>query len=332
MNCQLYKRLLFCQYSYFLRIFIVFGLLLRGVTAWAQVPNDECDNAIVIQPRNVGIDICSNVAQYTTINATPGTLGAATCFANTAQDVWFSFLAIGTDLTVTIFGNGSGGTLRVPEIALYVSDNCQSYQQWACASDRNDNSPNNHIVNLYKGGITPGDRYLIRVQGRDAGTFKICLNNYNAPANPRSDCPQSSILCDKSPFKVQSVVGAGNNPREMDDATCFGGGASGNVESNSTWFKWTCQQSGSLTFDLTPDRPEDDLDFVVYELTGGIETCVPKVLLRCMASGDFTFPSSCMGPTGLRNGETCGLYFRHSKQLCGTCANGSGQILCVGCQ
>lgn len=293
------------KYKIFFRFILLFVGLLRGGIVLAQTPaNDECDNATVIQPRTLGIDLCSNVAAYTTVGATPSTVGAATCFGSSAQDIWFSFTAIGTDLTITIFGNGSGGTLRVPEIALYVSSNCQSFAQWACASDRNDNSPNNHIVNLYKGGITPGDRYLVRVQGQQAGTFQLCINNYNAPANPSSDCPQAAILCDKSPFKVQSVTGAGANPRELDDATCFGGGASGSNESNSTWFKWTCQESGSLTFDLTPDKIDDDLDFVVYELTNGLETCNPKILLRCMASGDFNYPSRCMGRTGLRDGET----------------------------
>ncbi|MFN0013993.1 MAG: gliding motility-associated C-terminal domain-containing protein, partial [Saprospiraceae bacterium] len=155
-------------------------------------------------------------------------------------------------------------------------------------------------------GLLVGSTYLIRVQGANdvTGTFQLCLNNYNPPANPKSDCPKASVLCDKSPFVVQSVTGAGSDISELNDALCFSNGAPGNWETNSTWFTWICDKPGSLTFTLTPISIADDLDFALYRLPNGVSNCQGKILERCMASGEFSFQSPCMGPTGLRVGET----------------------------
>ena len=142
------------------------------------------------------------------------------------------------------------------------------------------------------------------------GTFQICVNNYNPPVDPQSDCPQASILCDKSSFVVEKVSGAGSIVSELNDATCFDNGSSAvNNESNSTWFVWTCSVAGSLTFALTPNNGPDDLDFVLYELPNGITNgtinSAGKQVVRCMASGETANMNSapCLGPTGLMVGD-----------------------------
>ena len=269
----------------------------------AQPINDGCETPINI------VDItnfCSEFGEYNNNNATPSGYGAATCFSNAANDVWFTFTAIATDVTIVVNGDsdngtgGAGGTLLIPEVALY-SNNCGGViDQLECESD---NIANNDIVELYKGGLQVGVTYLVRVQGFNGneGTFQLCLNNYFPPVNPGSDCPIAAVLCNKDPFVLQQIVGAGSDPDEL-TGTCLGLG--GNSESNSTWFSWICEDPGSLTFTLTPTNPSDDLDFVVYELPNGVDNCAGKQWLRCMASGDFAFPSPCMGPTGLADGET----------------------------
>mgnify|MGYP000197366683 CR=1 FL=1 len=80
------------------------------------------------------------------------------------------------------------------------------------------------------------------------------------------------ILCDKSPFYVESLVGTGNNNNELSANDCI------DEEFASVWYKWTCDVSGTLTFDLIPNNYQagfesDDIDFVVYELPNGIEDC-----------------------------------------------------------
>lgn len=281
---------------------LVLIFVLKAALSWAQPSNDDCTSPVIIQ--NV-LNFCSPVGAYTNVGATPSTYGPASCFAGTQNDVWFAFTPQATDVNITVRGAAAqapGGTLPDPQIALYFGNCGGTINQLGCETSVG----NNNMVELYEGGLFVGSTYLIRIQGTagQTGTFQICINNYNPPVDPTSDCPQASILCDKSPFVVQSVTGAGQNNLEMEDATCFDNGSPGIKESNSTWFVWTCSQSGTLDFTLTPTNPADDLDFVVYRLPNGIGNCSGKQIVRCMASGEFNAPTSpCMGPTGLRPGD-----------------------------
>ncbi|MFK7932187.1 MAG: hypothetical protein AB8G22_01675, partial [Saprospiraceae bacterium] len=268
-----------------------FCLLFSTGVIFAQPANDECDGAIEI----TNVSGCSEVAAFSNEGATAGNLGEPACFNSIENDVWFSFIAIATDVTLTVVGqteSAAGGTLQRPEAAMYRTDNCMNFNEIQCESAIG----NNNIVELYKGGLEVGQRYYFRVQGRGGrmGTFELCLDNYNPPVNPGSDCATSSVLCDKSTFVVQQVIGAGDDPDEAGDSGCLGGFL-GNSESNSTWFTWTAKTSGTLTFTLTPLNVPDDLDFVIYELPNGVEDCSGKEEARCMAAGDFDFPSPCMG-------------------------------------
>ncbi len=283
--------------KYSLALYFVFGAL----SIFAQAPgNDDCDNPIVLPDV---VNFCSSVGAYTNVDATPSTYGAATCFGSTQNDVWFAFTPVATDVTVTIRGatsQGAGGTLKNPQVAIYFGTCGGTINQLECQSGIGTN-----VAEAYQGGLFVGSTYFIRVQGTlgQTGTFQLCINNYNPPVEPTSDCPQASILCDKSSFVVQKVTGAGQNQAELTDATCFSNGAPGNYETNSTWFVWTCSQSGSLEFTLTPLNVGDDLDFVLYRLPNGIGNCAGKEVVRCNAAGDNSYPSPCMGPTGLQSGD-----------------------------
>ncbi len=284
------------------RYLFTLAVLLCSVLAIAQPANDECDTAINIPDVS---DWCSAAATYTNVGATASGFGPASCFDSANNDVWFSFTAIATDVVITVIGDqsiGGGGTLNNPSVALYDGTCAGTIGQFQCETD----AVNNNIVELYKGGLTVGETYLIRINGRagNTGTFELCINNFYPPVEPGSDCPTAAILCDKSPFAIQSVVGAGNDTDEA-DGTCLDAGAQGNSESNSTWFTWTAATNGTLTFTLTPTNPADDLDFVIFELPNGVNNCSGKNPILCMASGEFgTSNAPCMGPTGLMAGDT----------------------------
>lgn len=73
------------------------------------------------------------------------------------------------------------------------------------------------------------------------------------------------------------------------------------------WFQWVVESPGLLAFDLLPDNPDDDLDFVLYRLPQGLGQCAGKTSVRCMAAGPRigaarAASSSCLGATGLRAG------------------------------
>lgn len=291
--------------NFHITFFLFVCFILRGPFLFAQVPvNNECEGAINLS-NVVGIN-CSADRAYTNVGATPSTVTSVSCFTPNGADVWFKFTALRTDVRITVIGattSAPGGTLRRPEVAIYNGTSCDDKTEFRCQRDLT----GSNTVELYVGGIFPGSTYYIRVQGANAGTgtFRLCINNYNPPANISSDCATSAMLCDKSPFAVQSVTGAGTNTREMDGASCFSNGsAATNVESNSTWFKWTCQQSGTLTFTITPTNIDDDIDFIIYEMYNGIQDCNSRTIVRCMATGESPGVCKIHGPTGLRDGET----------------------------
>ena len=269
---------------------------------WAQPSNDECLGAIQLTDLD---NWCSNIGEFSNVNATLSPTVNPPCFPaiGSENDVWFSFTAIATDVSITVIGNtpsNAGGSLQEPQFAIY-SGNCAALTEVECASD----NVGANIVESLAGPLIVGQTYYLRIDARNnnEGTFQLCINNFNAIPDPSSDCNPGVILCDKSSFTVESVIGAGNNTNEVDNSTCI------QAEISSAWYKWTCDQTGSLTFTLTPNNPSDDLDFAVYRLPGGIDDCNGKELLRCMASGENVgqpFPNwePCTGPTGLSASST----------------------------
>ena len=274
-----------------------------SMVGWGQiVPGDDCLQAIEI--KNV-TNFCSGVGQFSNFGATPTDYTQPVCFDAVSHDIWFRFIPKATDVIITVIGataTNPGGSLKNPQVALYYNS-CIStaVNNIECGTDIR-----NNIIEIYQGGLFIGQPYYIRVDGRNGqtGTFQLCVNNYFAPKFPGSDCSSAAILCDKSSFSVESVSGAGNDPNELDDAPCFQGGLQGiGFESNSSWFKWVCKSTGSLTFAITPTKVDDDIDFVLYELTNGIDDCQTKNPIRCEAAGEDValYPSACHGPTGLRD-------------------------------
>jgi hypothetical protein len=284
-------------------IFFLTSIIAFATVLTAQPINDNCQGAIFINNTD---SYCSKVGEFSNTNATSSSL-ITPCFGPIQKDVWFAFTPDKTDVNITVKGafgiTGAGGTLKFPQVALYAGDCVTNPAELIC--DKSAGST--HIVSIYKGGLIVGETYYIRIQGGggQTGTFQLCIENYNPPKEPTGDCPTASVLCDKSPFVVQSVTGAGkDNEVTFAEAPCFVGGSGGNIESNSTWFKWTCEKAGTLTFVLTPLKDEDDIDFVVFELPNGLDNCSGKKTLRCMASGESLGGCKLLGPTGLRVGST----------------------------
>ena len=276
----------------------------------AQAPtNDNCANAFALDTVS---GWCSRTAQFTTIGATP-TVGLAvprcTPQANVPNDVWFVFDAIGTDLSISVSGAtrvNAGGTLRAPQFSVYTGTCGNLNEINACSSDAS--TPRRNSVQVLTSRIIVGQRYYIRVSSRDNtnGTFQLCINSFNATQTPSSDCATGNILCDKRAITVPFVSGEGKDPREI-DGVCGRLGCDPS-ESQSNWFKWTCDAPGTLAFSINPLNPDDDIDFVVFELSGGVNDCSGKRAIRCMSAGenvgqDISTWRSCTGATGLRIGE-----------------------------
>jgi len=290
-------------------VYLSLLFLLVGNSLWAQPANDNCINAIELTEIE---NWCSDVAQFSNVGATDEGIATPGCFPDNVPptDIWFSFTAIGNTLNVGVTGdfndpnNIDWGSLRNPGIGIY-SGNCGSLQELTCGSD----GIGRHVINTETTNLIIGSTYYIRINGEEGqtGDFTLCINNYNSVPDPSGDCNPGVILCDKSSFAVEKITGAGDNPSELQGIFCNGTQAI--LEDASTWYKWTCAESGTLSFTLTPQNPADDLDFWVFELPGGIEDCNNKILLRNMASGrnnnsPFNEWEPCTGETGLSLTDT----------------------------
>lgn len=276
---------------------------------YAQPSNDVCSNATVLE--NI-LNFCSESGAFSNENATSDpTFPIFSCPTQNNDDVWFKFTAIAPNVSISVTGrtggNFPGGTLRNPEVQLLFADNsnCANFQSIEC----DDDPDNDHFSSINRGGLVPGNEYYIRVQGRNnrKGTFQLCVNNFTPAFPPESDCSASHLLCDKSTFFIDKIVGAGDDPDEA-RGSCLDAGLFSNSESSSTWYKWIAGSSGTLSFTLTPENPEDDLDFALYELPNGVNDCDDKKLLRCVASGEnqgepFSNWARCTGATGLRDDD-----------------------------
>lgn len=286
--------------SIFLFLFFV------GQPLWAVVApqNDICSKAHTIREVK---NWCSSPRQFTTEGATASGIPKGVCWSDFLldpnNDVWFKFNAVATSVNISIVGaldGKPGGTLRNPQMAIYRGSCGAGLQEIACISD----AQGYNIVETFVNYLTIGETYYIRVDGRrgQMGSFQICVNNFNPVPSPASDCSSAVVLCDKSSFTVPNVTGAGKDRNEIPYGTCF------DEESSSAWYKWTCDQPGSLTFTIRPVNPGDDIDFALFMLPFGVEDCAMKVPYRCMASGEtvdapFSLWQSCTGPTGLRSGD-----------------------------
>ncbi len=252
--------------------------------ALAAPLNDDCADAVLIENP---VDWCSGNAAYTTVAAT-AEIGQPppSCFAP-ASGVWFTFVAQAPAVSISVLSSGQFGNMVSPALALYRGG-CGGLTEVGCAPG----SFFSGSVQLLLNGLTLGESYYIYVQSTvQNGPFTLCVDNFADPQPPSADCPAAAVLCTKDPFVVPFIDGPGDDPTEANDADCI---SSFNVEMFSTWMVWTAGEAGSLTFELDPINPQDDLDFAVYRFPNGPGDCSGKELLRCMAS-------SCIGPTGLND-------------------------------
>jgi hypothetical protein len=103
---------------------------------------------------------------------------------------------------------------------------------------------------------------------------------------PEQDCSSGIPVCQSTYTQTQSYTGVGNS-QEAASNTCLDGG-----ESNSVWYIFTAQTSGSLFFTINTAK---DYDFALYNITNGGCAAVPgSKPIRC----NYSFED---GQTGLKS-------------------------------
>ena len=296
-------------YAFLLPFFVLSAAL------GAQAINDECVNAI---PLPDDLSYCTGRGGFSNQAATPSLAPDVypVCIEerDEMKDVWYSFTAQRNSVSLSVAGavpDNNRGSLQAPQFALFEGT-CGALQDLACRSPYLINGVAYNGGSLVYNGLERGLTYYILVGSRygNEGSFELCLEQFDSPADPSSDCQTGVVLCDKSPFSVEALQGIGNVLDDLltDNVPC---GDYRPPELNSGWYKWTCDQPGTLSFDIIPlgANPEEDLDFTVYEMTNGLGDCDARVPIRHMYSGDDNddVPDDnvpCFRNTGLRDQET----------------------------
>ena len=286
--------------SFLLIVFVLFSNRL-----YAQ--SDDCSGAV--QLTNLS-NYCSTNGTYSNATSTASSYAVATCWNSTSTiDVWFKFIAVGTEVLITVNGSGSstGATMQKPEIVLSSSACGATISEMKCGTTK---TTLKNYVTLYDGTLKPGNTYYIRIASSSAnkGKFDLCINNYTTVPNPNdpNDCKNATIICNKDAVSVGTFNGAGsdntyNNPEV--NTGCF----SVSQESNSNWLTFKCKTSGTLEFDINGAKVDDDIDWMLMEIPA-MRNCATKTVLSCnIAScdinGDASQSSGNPRFTGIRSLE-----------------------------
>ncbi|CAN5912356.1 hypothetical protein BH11BAC7_BH11BAC7_14360 [soil metagenome] len=104
--------------------------------------------------------------------------------------------------------------------------------------------------------------------------------------NPTNqDCLNAIPICQNVYSTTASYSGSGSFPNEINSgSSCLGSG-----ELNDVWYTFTVQSSGNLNFMITPNNPQDDYDWSVYNLTNNNCSDIfshPGLEVSCNFSGD----------------------------------------------
>lgn len=154
-------------------------LMIVSLLGISQPANDNCASAQLISVNPNGT--CSKILGTTVAATVSGTALAAPCTGTVGPDVWYRFVAISSDATITIgdFGGNFGGTRRVQ----LFSGTCGALTNLACATGTGGS------VTINTTTLTIGNTYYVRVYSGTLAApasnadFSICV--YSPPAAQR---------------------------------------------------------------------------------------------------------------------------------------------------
>lgn len=165
--------------------FISFFLLF-SYSAFAQPANNNCATAVLLTSNTA----CVNTAG-TVQNATNSGIAVAPCTGTADDDVWYRFVSVSTDHTITLSSIGANLNTSGARIQLF-SGACGALTSVACGTTTITNTTlarnTTYYIRVYSAGGT--------VLTSNAG-FNICVTHPAAPA-PQIDFGKSFINISKA--------------------------------------------------------------------------------------------------------------------------------------
>lgn len=298
-----------------MRSIAVFIVLITSFAAFAQPSNDFCSGAFSVVPN--GTCYGPGLPQTTTALAGDEWIGTVGCQSGNNNEVWFTFVATGTNLNISLTNGTMGGNIEF--ILVEATGPCAglTLEGSLCGA-----SP---LTGLVSNSLTPGSTYYYTISSSGAnGTFTTCVTNTTPPPSPGVDCPTAAPICDDNSFSQGTFSGVGV-VENIALNSCFGAN-----ERQSKWYTFTCGVSGTFEFMLSPNTISNDYDFALWNSTAGCYSSgvTMGVPLACNWNG-------CAGTTGIANnpvtsfGSTGGLgagqWQNDNPPGPGTCAPGPFQ-------
>ena len=162
-------------------------------TVLVVAQSDNCNTATVINLTNGSA--CVN---GTTLNATSNNTMYGTCNTNPVNDVWYTFVASGSQNDFTIIPNG----LTNAEIVIDI-DGCANNSFVSCA-----NATGNNTLNT-SWGVTIGTQVWIMIasNGGTEGGFQFCVDSYDPPPGNGNICNTAIPVCDVNQvYNIPNIV------------------------------------------------------------------------------------------------------------------------------
>ena len=283
--------------------------------------NDDCANAIAL---TVNPDAnCGVVTAGTIENATASPDPTAnTCGGTPDDDVWYTFVATGTEHIVSL-QNVAGSTTDMYHSVYEEGPGCTGLGAEIICNDAD-------VSNLT--GLTPGNTYYVRVYtwtsiGGQNSTFDICIGT-PAPPPGNVSCSNMEPICTDSGLNFTAQSG-GADADVVDPGNDYGCLF---TQPNPTWFYFEISTAGNITFDMAAGS---DIDYALWgpypNLAAAQADCgAMPAPIDCSFSGSSTESASI---TGAQVGEVYVLlitnYANLTQQITATQTAGAAATDCT---
>ncbi|MCS6818869.1 MAG: PKD domain-containing protein, partial [Chitinophagales bacterium] len=245
-----------------LKIAILSLFLIFTVNIVAQVPaNDNCINATTINiPQSGNACITGTLS-----GATDDGFYAIGCERPNVAEVWFSYIALGSNNTITVrpVGNPAASRLAV----VLRADSCNA------SISRCDSATTPGGTVSVSWVFSPGKVVYISVSSNSnsGGSFEICVNSFQQPPVGGKDCNTAVPLCSKNSFT--SFIDTGSNGFQP---PCFL-----DPLQKPIIYKFTVGVSGLLNWRAVPNCTTNpnttEFDWALYDITNGC----PGTQIKC---------------------------------------------------
>jgi len=256
-----------------LRLFSALVLsIFLAFPAFSQVANDNCTSAQVITiPTSGNVCITS-----TTVNALSDNSTSSCDTGTPGNEVWFTFIATGSQNTVTVTPTGSPAIQQA--IVAIDGTGCADNAFNICNA-----ATTNNGTATATWTFTPGTQVWVSVESNNGvqGSFQLCVTSVTPPPSPGSSCATATNLCNKNTFSVNSFPGNGT----VFTPPCFG-----DALQRPIFYKFTVGASGTCAWQADPTG-STEYDWAMYNITNGC----PGTIVCC----NWNFGYEMGNPVGM---------------------------------